>query len=80
MIFFAAAVLSGSHATVFPETLSQITLRGKSGKMSNIRNFMVCILQEIFAYFDPAVGQIPDWGDAEVACEFVTQIIFIQMT
>lgn len=60
MIFFAAAVLSGSHATVFPETLSQITLRGKSGKMSDIRDFMVCILQEIFAYFDPAVGQIAD--------------------
>ena len=80
LILFAAAVLPGGHAAVFPETLCQITLRGKSGKMSNIRNFMVCYLQEIFAYFDPAVGQIADWGDAVVACEFVTQIIFIKMT
>jgi len=79
LIFFAAAVLSGSHATVFPETLSQITLRGKSGKMSDIRDFMVCILQEIFAYFDPAVGQIADRRDSVVAREFVTQIILIQM-
>ena len=48
--------------------------------MSDIGNFMVCIFQEIFAYFNPAVGQVADWGDAVVACEFVTQIIFIQMT
>ena len=79
LILFAAAVLPGGHAAVFPETLCQITLRGKSGKMSNIRNFMVCILQEIFAYFDPAVSQIADRGDPVVASKFVAQIIFIQM-
>ena len=79
LILFAAAVLPGSHAAVFPETLCQITLRGKSGKMSNIRNFMVCILQEIFAYFNPAASQIADRGDPVVASKFVAQIIFIQM-
>ena len=44
--------------------------------MSDIRKiFMVCILQEIFAYFDPAVGQVADSGrDSAVAREFVTQI------
>lgn len=47
--------------------------------MSDIRDFMVCILQEIFAYFDPAVGQIADRRDSVVAREFVTQIILIQM-
>ena len=40
---------------------------------------MVCILQEIFAYFDPAVGQVADRRDSVVAREFVTQIILIQM-
>ena len=48
--------------------------------MSDIRNFMVRILQEIFAYFDPAVGQVADRGNPVVASEFVAQIIFIQMT
>ena len=40
---------------------------------------MVCILQEIFAYFNPAASQIVDRGDPVVASKFVAQIIFIQM-
>ena len=40
---------------------------------------MVCILQEIFAYFNPAASQIADRGDPVVASKFVAQIIFIQM-
>ena len=79
LILFAATVLSGGHTAVFSKTLCQITLRRKSGKPSDIRDFMVCILQEIFAYFDPAVGQVADRRDSLVAREFVTQIILIQM-
>lgn len=60
LILFTPAVLSGSHAAVFPETLRQIALRGKSCKVSDIGNFMVGIFEEIFAYFDPAVGQVAD--------------------
>ena len=48
--------------------------------MSNIRNSVVCIFQEFFAYINSFSAQIIHGRDSVIFCEFMTQIILVQMT